>query len=67
MAEPELTPAEQALQEQLLGEFMSDQLFPAPHHFAARAEIRRLQARINELEGAAKPARAKRAEAPKEE
>lgn len=46
----ELTEDQKELQKQLLGEFMSDQLFPAPHHFAARAEIYRLRALVEQLE-----------------
>ena len=51
--------AEQAaLHQQLLDEFMNEQYFPQPHHFAARAEIRKLRARIAELEPKSKTKKA---------
>ena len=50
------------LQKQLVKEFSDSRYFGSQHWFAARAEIEALQERIDELEGAQKPARAKRSE-----
>ena len=50
------------LQEKLLTEFYDSRYFGDQHWFAARAEIDALNERILELEGAKKPARAKRTE-----
>ena len=63
----ELTPEQEALQEQLLAVGMNEQESPTPVHFALRAEIRRLQARVDELEGASKQPRAKRDAVAKDE
>ena len=41
---------EQTLQERLIAEFFDTRWFGDPHDFAARAEILRLRARVEELE-----------------
>lgn len=47
----ELTKEEKALHEHLLEVLFNEQDCPTPVHFAARAEIRNLKARVAELEG----------------
>jgi hypothetical protein len=50
LPDPEINAEQATLHQQLLDEFMNEQYFPQPHHFAARAEIRKLRARLAELE-----------------
>ena len=57
-----ITPEQATLHQQLLDEFMNEQYFPQPHHFAARAEIHKLRARLAELEPKAKAKKSDKAE-----
>ena len=54
----ELTPEEKALHEHLLEVLFNEQDCPTPVHFAARAEICNLRARLAKYEG--KPAKAEK-------
>jgi BMFP domain-containing protein YqiC len=47
----ELTQAEKDLHQYLLSVLFDERDCPMPVHFAARAEIRNLRARVEELEG----------------
>ena len=58
MSDEKLTPEQEELQAALLAEFMNSAIHGHQAHFAARAEILRLQKRVEELE--AKPTRGKR-------
>ena len=62
LPDPEINEEQAALQQQLMDYFMDEQLFPMPAHFAARAEIKKLLARIAELQPKQSPAKAKKAD-----
>ena len=64
LPDPNINAEEAELHQQLLDYFMDEQLFPMPTHFAARAEIRKLRARVSELEVKQIPGKAKKPDKP---